>query len=379
MTRVLLAFSDTGSGHRAAACALRDALGALDATVVVSLVDPYALSARWPFNRLSAAYPLVVNNASWLWRHGFRLTNSRALTATLQSLAWPALRRTFRALQETESPDVIVTTHPLLTAPLRRTFPHTPLMVVVTDLMTGHAAWYDRRAEAIVLPTEEARARAIAGGVAPQATEVLGVPVATSSRVPREATERVLDRLQWSVTRPTILIVGGGDGVGPLESLALAVDRAQLGCDVAVVTGRNAPLAERLRARTWHGIVHVYGFVHNLDDMLCAASALLTKAGPGTISEACVSGCPMVLYGAIPGQETGNIRFVEEGGAGMLASGTSEVVDALRAWLVGDGAHERREAAAAAALRLGRPRTALDIAVRILGLAGRTAGQSSHA
>ncbi len=92
MTRVLLAFADTGGGHRAAAEALRDALAEREPTVETILADPYARSRRWPFAHVGAAYPRVINRASWLWRAGFAATNSVTCTAMLQALAWPALR-----------------------------------------------------------------------------------------------------------------------------------------------------------------------------------------------------------------------------------------------------------------------------------------------
>lgn len=40
-------------------------------------------------------------------------------------------------------------------------------------------------------------------------------------------------------------------------------DQAHLPCDIAVVAGRNAELARRLRARTWQRTTHVYDFVSN--------------------------------------------------------------------------------------------------------------------
>lgn len=45
----------------------------------------------------------------------------------------------------------------------------------------------------------------------------------------------------------------------------------------------------------------------------CSASdVIITKAGPGTISEALICGLPMVLNAFVPCQEEGNIPFVTE-------------------------------------------------------------------
>ncbi len=369
MTRILVAFSDTGGGHRAAAIAIRDALCTLSDNVNVRMVDPYALSQRWPFDRLARAYPHVVDNAAWLWRGGFRLTNSRLCSNAAQSLAWPALRRTFQALRDRETPDVVVSTHPLLTNPLRRAFRDVPLAVVVTDLVSGHASWYQRSVQLLTVPTDAARIKAIAHGVPVACTADLGLPIA-SSFVHRDGERhRLTEQLGWSHERPTIVLMGGGDGVGPLETLAHAIDEACLPCDLAIVTGRNAALASRLEQRTWRNTVHTYGFVNNLGAMLRAAATVLTKAGPGSICEAFAAGCPLVLYAAIPGQESGNVQLVCESGAGVWAPSASAVTNALRAWFVGTSAESMRMQAARAALAAARPTAATDIAQRILALA----------
>lgn len=374
VTQVLIAFSDTGGGHRSAALNLQAALAASGRAIDVRLVDPYAESRRWPFHRLSAAYPVVVNRAAWLWRAGFRLTNRRWVAACAQRLAWPVLRRRFRQLRAESTPSVIVSTHPLLTAPLRRVFRETPIAVVVTDLVSGHVTWYEPQADLVVTPTLAARDRALAQGVAADRVREMGLPISPTCVAQLHDARTLRAELGWHLDRPTVLLVGGGDGVGPLEAIATAIDQAGLPLDLAIVTGRNALMAERLRARAWHGTVHIYGFVPGLGPMLRAAAALVTKAGPGTICEAFAAGCPMVLYAAIPGQETGNVDLVCASGAGVWAPRADVVVRALSGWF-GDSADTgARDRAAAAALTAARPSAAAEIATEILALAdGATA------
>jgi 1,2-diacylglycerol 3-beta-galactosyltransferase len=372
MTRILLAFSDTGGGHRAAATALREAIVALEPAAEVTMVDPYAQSGRWPFDRLAAAYPRVVNGASWLWRAGFAATNHPRIAASIQTLAWPRLRSTFRALVADSHPDVIVSTHPLLSRPLALVSGGVPLSVVVTDLASGHASWYERRAALLVVPTAEARAQALARGVDASRVVVHGIPVATPFALGSpDAAERVAleERLGWSRVRPTVLLLGGGDGVGPLALLAERLDAAQLPCDLAIVTGRNAGLADALRARSWRGTVHVYGFVSPLADLFRAAALVVSKAGPGTIAEACAAACPLVLWGAIPGQETGNVELVVTRGAGVWAPTPAQVVEAVRDWTSGAAAESARRRVSEGARALGRPHAAREIAGRVLQLA----------
>lgn len=379
MTSVLLAFSDTGGGHRAAAVAIRDALATIRPDVVIELVDPFALSSRWPFRHLGSIYPIVIERAPWLWSSGFALTNTPQRAAATERLAWPVMRATFQQIAATRTPDVIVSTHPLLTAPLRRVFPDTPIVVVVTDLISGHVSWYNPAADLTIVPTAAARDRALLCDVDAERLEVVGVPVSQPFvAVPGEKLA-LRQHLGWASDKPTILLAGGAEGIGPLEALSVAIDRAQLPCDIAVVTGRNTALAGRLRARRWQGTVHIYDFVTNFAELLRAASVLVTKAGPGTISEACASGCPLVLSGAIPGQETGNIGFVTNGRAGIWAPSPLAVTAALHAWLVGRDAPAALRRASGAALRLGRADAASEIAARVLRIADASDSQVERA
>ena len=65
-----------------------------------------------------------------------------------------------------------------------------------------------------------------------------------------------------------------------------------------------------------------------------ASDVLITKAGPGTISEAFIAGLPIILYSRIPGQEEGNVTYVVEHGAGVWAPEVwTRSIDTLRTWL----------------------------------------------
>jgi len=164
-------------------------------------------------------------------------------------------------------------------------------------------------------------------------------------------------------TLPVILLVGGSDGVGPVYPIARELNRRAAPLQLVIVTGRNAALRARLASEHWQHPTLIYPFVNHMAHLLTAADILVTKAGPTTIGEACVVGVPMVLSGAIPGQEDGNVTFVVEGGAGVYAPGAQRVTDAVCAWLAeGETALAHRAARARA---LGRPEAVWKIAEEI--------------
>jgi 1,2-diacylglycerol 3-beta-galactosyltransferase len=103
---------------------------------------------------------------------------------------------------------------------------------------------------------------------------------------------------------PTVLLVGGGDGMGGIVDIAKSLGE-QLGSkstipayQMVVVCGNNKKAKESLSNVDFgQGVkVIVQGFVNNMDEWMQAADALVTKAGPGTIAEASICGLPCMLF-----------------------------------------------------------------------------------
>jgi 1,2-diacylglycerol 3-beta-galactosyltransferase len=95
-----------------------------------------------------------------------------------------------------------------------------------------------------------------------------------------------------------------------------------------------------------------------------AADILVTKAGPGTISEAFIAGLPMVLYSRMPGQEDGNVTYVQETNSGVWAPEPNQMVAAVRKWLEYPLEWAR---SSEQCLALARPHAAREIARILIG------------
>src|SRR5258708_28704863 len=64
--------------------------------------------------------------------------------------------------------------------------------------------------------------------------------------------------------------------------------------------------------------------------LMQASDAIVTKAGPGTISEALISGLPIFLTGYVPGQEEGNVKFVTHQRVGFYTPRVRKLVKLVR-------------------------------------------------
>lgn len=332
---VLFLFSDTGGGHRSAAEAIIEALGLeFGDSFSTELVDFFKNYAPPPFNKMPDIYPQLAK-APRLWQAGFYATDGRPQARVISSALWPYARRAAKKLIESHPSDIIVTTHAFansfalkaLGGERTRRF-----ISVVTDPVTTHAMWFDKRADLILVPTESARERAIEVHMSPEKVHVVGQPVAQRHCAPPADKRALRKKLNWPQDKFTVLLVGGGDGMGPLQRTASAIAESGLDVGLVVVTGRNTRLQATLTAREWPIPTRIYGFTNDLPDFMRAADVLVTKAGPGTIAEALNAALPIILYSRVLGQEDGNATYVEEEGVGVWAPSAKRVVETLKKW-----------------------------------------------
>ena len=232
MTRnILCLLSDTGGGHRSAAQAIIEALQYLyPDTYRVEMVDALRYYSPFPFNRMVYWYRPFVNEGVHLWKLMWKSTAGRRRTNLLLTLAYPYVRGWVRGLFRRPEPDAILSVHPVFQhIPLhivRKLGWQAPFISVVTDPVSVHPVWLYSQVDLCLVATEEARQRALRAGIPAARIRVTGMPV--SLKFAHEVDDKLTlrGRLGLEVDRPAVLLVGGGEGMGPMFEIARAVARA---------------------------------------------------------------------------------------------------------------------------------------------------------
>ena len=367
--RIVFLMSDTGGGHRAAADAIRDALRLrYPGEYTFELVDVFRRYTPFPFSSLPEIYPRWVNYARWSWALVYRLADAPRRDRVFMGLLQNLWRGGLRQMVGEHPGDVFVCVHALFSRPVVHMFHQMELcrpsfVTVITDLVTTHAFWYEKGVDRCLVPTQAAYERGMAFGLKPDQLRVTGLPIHPQfvERLPNK--EEARQRLSHCPSQPVVLVIGGGDGMGPVYRIACELNRRRLEMQLVVVAGRNRMLRQRLEAVRWNQPTLIYPFVNNMPELMAAADILVTKAGPATICEACIAGLPMVLSSAVPGQEDGNITYVVENGAGDYAPSARQVADTVGAWLAEGKSKLAR--LSENAQRLGRPNAVWEIAEEI--------------
>jgi UDP-N-acetylglucosamine:LPS N-acetylglucosamine transferase len=495
--KVLFLSLDTGGGHRASAESLGKQFQLLFPGTTYDLLDVVEKDGVPPYNSLVRYYKHLSGHPSQ-WKLVYSVSNSRAFELLADAHLKLMCERAVRKSIQSYNPDVVVSVHPLMTnVPVlscskisQETGKHLPMFTVVTDLGSAHCLWFANGVEKMFVGSEKVKELAMSRGKVPEEKLVLaGLPIRHDFAVQsenmgdrtspegREYQRKVRQDLQLPYAdRKTILMMGGGEGVGSLGNMtdAIYVELVTQGIDalVLVICGRNEKLRTQIESRDWNAVIHRWrtakdtngygsslmalsdacgpvvsstgcdgpvtdqirrmllngmsstsnavqfplttmgfkdkedekkaendtslqvdnsfvepskcvdkagvalvesleskpgnvtviglGFIENMAEYMVAADVLVSKAGPGTISEAAAVSLPIILTSFLPGQEEGNVNYVVDGGFGAYCPDTDPIsmAEELCIWLKDD---DKLSVLSKAAKTFGAPYAARDI------------------
>lgn len=364
--KIVVAHVPAGSGHERAAQAVMAGLIQMNAQVQPLLLNAAQKADRtyqWAFTR---GYQMLIDHAPGLWALMYYATDCAWLTSLWRRLhrlqnAWHG-----KGLEEflvSAQPDTFVATHffPVeVAAFLKRSRRiSSTVIAVITDYLP-HTLWIAPGVDRYIVGFLETKEELIRRGVKAQQISVLGIPIDPkfSQRNDRVA---VAQRLGIDPKGCTILIGSGGFGTGPIASLVQSLGRLKEKVQLLIVTGKNASLFKRLSSlnRKIPHVLKIYGFIHNMDELMDVSDLMITKPGGLSCSEALAKGLPLILISPIPGQESRNAQLLSQKQIAAVAPRLSricQIIERMRRDQGGLSAWAQRAREAA------RPNAALEIA-----------------
>ena len=361
--RILIATITAGGGHLQAAAALQETWLQFRPQDEVERLDLLTLFSPLHRRMYSEGYVKLTTRAPELWGLVFnKLDNPKLLRklARWRGAVGSNSSRKFARFVKKFAPDAVLCTHYLpveLLGGLRDKWPASPPLTVsiVTDF-EAHALWMDPHVDLYCVAAEETKARLVARGAAADQVLATGIPISSkfSARIDTDAV-----RKQYGLRDdlPTLLVLSGGFGMGPVAEILAALDQIETPFQSLVVAGRNDPLRRELAAQDRRHPTDVLGFVTNMHELMAVSDLLVTKPGGLTTSEALAMGKPLFIISPIPGQEAANSDFLLERGAAAKVNRVVDLPFRLGQLLTS----KKLTQMAAAAKALGRPAAAADI------------------
>ena len=197
--------------------------------------------------------------------------------------------------------DMVVSVHPLCQSLPLKILTHldtdgasrdkgrtTPFVTVVTDLGGAHPSWFNAGVDKCFVPSDVLKNAALDRNVKASNIVQYGLPIrrgfwGTNSKVQEKMDKHAIRQRLGLVDLPTVLIVGGGDGMGGIASQAMAVggrlqklaSSGSTSYQMVVVCGNNNAAQRVLSPHqmTWGADidVRVQGFVNNMDEFMRAS------------------------------------------------------------------------------------------------------------
>lgn len=329
---ILIISSDvTGHGHKSITESLLEQFRNYPETNV-KVVDGFALGGNLGL-RAGKMYGSITRTSKDVWKRIWEITVKRpSLIVELSELA--IYDRFVKLLQETQ-PDVIISTHPnynaSITNILARIDYRVPMIAIVADPVTISPLWCNPQADYTVCPTDEAKEVCIRCGVPEDRIRMFGFPV-------RQRFAEHLHGLDEKAVNSTdvvytphypikFMIMSGGEGSGNMSRLAKILLK-NFDCSVRILCGRNKLMKKALEhtlAEKYKDRVDILGFTENVQEIMLSTDIMFTRASPNTMIEAVMCNVPLVITGALPGQEEGNPDFAVKHGLGVVCTEAKEL------------------------------------------------------
>ena len=304
MRRLEFGFFDAGGGHRAAATALKMAIESqqrpweVELANLQEILDPLDILKKLTRIRIQDLYNTMLRNG---WTLG-----SPQLLKVLQLVVKINHRGGVRLLEEywrKTQPDMLVSFVPHFNRTMCESFGHVfpgrPFVTILTDLADypPHFWIEERQSQYFICGSDKAVAQARAMGHPEnrifRASGMILHPRFYEPQTEDRAAGR--QRLGLRPDLPTGLVLFGGYGSHEIREIADRLDRSSLELQLILICGKNARLAEELRARKWRIPVFVEGFTTKVNDYMHLADFFIGKPGPGSVSEALEMRLPVIV------------------------------------------------------------------------------------
>ena len=325
--KILIIYATAGAGHRRAAEALAQEFEKTDHQV--TLVDCLDYTSSLYKVSYSKGYTFLVSKIPWLWAFAFGLLDLPFMSPVMRFSR--RLQNIFNTKKLEnylieEKFDYIFSTH-FLTNEVAGYLKikgkiGSHIVSIVTDFDV-HRIWLAKGVDTYCVASDWTKKKLAILDIPDENIVVTGIP--TDEKFTRHDDIAALKRkLGLDDDLFTVLIATGSFGFGPIEKIIQLLP----GMQIIVVCGHNKALYERLSKKP-KDLVKVCGLVNNMDELMAVSDAMITKPGGLSISEALVSGLPMIFFNAIPGQETNNIKVLKEYGIGISNCPIEEMAKVL--------------------------------------------------
>lgn len=333
---VLILTAAVGGGHEALAEGLTRELSELGNYDIATRDGPREVSRLLAWT-LRAGYLFQLNHANWTIRPVFKVKTNRFIAPRLRTIYGLLYGRRLLGKIQTQRPDIIISTYPIMTCVLD-SLRHSgrlriPVVTAIADYGV-HDLWVGPSTTLHFVVSDASR-RLVqnAGGRA----IVVRVPVDDRFS---SSPERVIARRQLELPcdKTVVLIAAGAWGVGDLSPAVRAA--IEVGAYPVVITGKNELVRTRLLQQFPEPTTaRIVGWTDQMPIYLAAANCLVQNGGGMTCHEAGAVGIPVLFFRPLPGHGELNALTMEKAGVTWRLQHERDLAPAIQRVMTGTSPH----------------------------------------
>ncbi|MBF0521541.1 MAG: hypothetical protein HQL24_00635 [Candidatus Omnitrophica bacterium] len=365
--RVLLMYITRVSGHRQATVAIQKSLKELQPNLEAPTINGFGHTYPIVENIVNRAYMSVIKRTPKIWDYLYDNPKVIKQTQLIKSYVYKSSEKKIGQLLARYKPDAVVCTQAFpcgMVAHYKRTHHlNIKLIGVLTDF-APHGFWINEGVDYYIVPSQDSKERFMTKGVPENSIKVYGIPIQPKFAL-RPDKKIIAQNLGLDPHVPTILIMGGGQGLGPIKLILKSLIKIDFNFQTIILAGTNKKIVKGLKkiADKTDKKILIFEFARNVDELMELASLIITKTGGMTTAECLTKGLPMVIVNPIPGQEMRNADFLVNKGIAIRVNDLNDVEEEIEFLLKSP---ERLLAMRQAAYENAKPHAALDIAKLIL-------------
>ena len=324
MKKVLLMTLSTGGGHNYAAASLANRLSELGFETAKS--DPFKEQDKVLDVLISDGYMKLAKTSPGLYGQFYKAADKDRVNEAVIRMIKLKCEKGILQIIEGHAPDIIISTHPILTFILGALKEEgrldLPLLSVVTDF-EGHHTYTAKHKyiDVYITGSQHTKNDLILRGVPAAKVFPYGIPIRQEFYQPKP--ERDPD------APFTILLMGGSMGVKLMEKVLKKILQMPQEMRVIAVCGNDEAMHQRLVKRYEEGVegkdLVIHGFYSDIAGLMDQADLLVSKPGGLSVSEAIAKKMPMLIPYLIPGQEAANADFLDAEGAAIKVENISHI------------------------------------------------------
>ena len=367
--RIVLMYISEVSGHHSATRAIENAIRLLSPQTQILNINAFNYTNPVSEKVVNRLYMGIIKRTPQIWDYLYDnptiVKRIEKIKQAVHKFNSPKLKLLFDKFK----PDAVACTQAFpcgMVADYKKTFiPDLPLVAVLTDYIP-HSYWIYDTVDYYITPSDEVTNRLVKKGVVSHRIKSLGIPFDPEFNEPI-LKEKVMQKLNLEPNLPNILIMGGGQGLGPIKTIVKSLEKVKEEFQEIIITGNNRRLYNSLKRKTkkYKKKISVFGYVDNINELMSISDIIVTKPGGVTTAEALAKKVPMIIVRPIPGQEASNTAYLIEKQAAIKIDSSKEIGSVIQDLLSNPGKLKRLSESAG---KIRKPNASLDIARLLLGL-----------